>query len=178
MKRNSLIEEKLFARKWYHRLTALTVVLSLLCAFIVPLSLARPGAAATPDVVPAGAYSIENDVTGVEIGNVSGGTSSGTTITGGQGADAVSFTLTADFVINDRTHDKIDTSKPYIYLPVSKDDLSVFLAAGASNTGSATDSSNAWASYCQLYFGDNQIHPTGTYTIYPTDDGDYGYIVL
>ena len=43
------IQEKLNERKWYHRLTALTLVFSLLCAFFVPLDLVLPGFAITSD---------------------------------------------------------------------------------------------------------------------------------
>jgi len=43
MKLDNKIQEKLNERKWYHRLTAITVVFSLLCAFFVPLDLVKPG---------------------------------------------------------------------------------------------------------------------------------------
>ncbi len=45
MKLNDRINEKLTERKWYHRLTAITIVFSLLCAFFVPLDLVKPGIA-------------------------------------------------------------------------------------------------------------------------------------
>ena len=41
------IQEKLNERKWYHRVTAITLVFSLLCAFFVPLDLVMPGFALT-----------------------------------------------------------------------------------------------------------------------------------
>lgn len=47
MKLDNRIQEKLNERKWYHRLTAITLVLSLLCAFFVPLDLVMPGFALT-----------------------------------------------------------------------------------------------------------------------------------
>ena len=44
---NNRIYEKLNERKWYHRVTAITLVFSLLCAFFVPLELVTPGMAIT-----------------------------------------------------------------------------------------------------------------------------------
>ena len=171
---SSRISEKLTERKWYHRIAAITVALSLLCAFFVPLDLMELGFAATDSDVPAGAYSIENDITGVSINEVSGGTASGATITGNAGSDSVTFSMIVNFVINDRTHDKIDSSKPYIYLPISKEELEI-LTTG-SNTGEAMDSSTGWTNWRQNNPG---ISPnSGTYTVYPTGDGSYGYVVL
>ena len=171
---SSRISEKLTERKWYHRIAAITVALSLLCAFFVPLDLMELGFAATDSDVPAGAYSIENDITGVSINEVSGGTASGATITGNEGSDSVTFSMIVNFVINDRTHDKIDSSKPYIYLPISKEELEI-LTTG-SNTGEAMDSSTGWTNWRQNNPG---IAPSsGTYTVYPTGDGSYGYVVL
>ncbi len=44
---NNRINEKITVRKWYHRVTAITIVFSLLCAFFVPLDLVKPGMAIT-----------------------------------------------------------------------------------------------------------------------------------
>ena len=171
---NNRISEKLNQRKWYHRVTAITIVMSLLCAFFVPLDLVKLGFAATEADVPSGAYSIENDITGVTINGIEGGSISGTTITGDEGSDSVSFAMSVNFVINDRTHDKIDSSKPYIYLPISKEEMEI-LTTG-SNTGYATDGSNGWTNWQQNHPGTSPY--SGTYTVHPTGDGSYGYVVL
>lgn len=176
MKLDNRIQEKLNERKWYHRLTAITLVLSLLCAFFVPLDLVKPGFAAMDSDVPAGAYSIENDISNVSISNVQNGSASGSNVTGNVNADDVSFSMTVDFVINDRSHDKIDTSKPYIYLPIAKEELEVLLLDESKKTGDASDSSSGWTTYRQNHPGVGES--TGTYEIFPTGDGSYGYIVL
>ncbi len=49
MKLDNRIQEKLNERKWYHRVTAISLVFSLLCAFFVPLDLMMPGFAATDE---------------------------------------------------------------------------------------------------------------------------------
>ena len=84
MKLDNKIQEKLNERKWYHRLTAITVVFSLLCAFFVPLDLVKPGFAATPDVVHPGSYSIENDITNVIISGVTNCSTNGASVTATQ----------------------------------------------------------------------------------------------
>lgn len=43
------INEMLYEHKWYKRFTAITIVMSMLCAFFVPLDLIRPGMAAEGD---------------------------------------------------------------------------------------------------------------------------------
>jgi len=57
MKMNDLsnrINERLYEHKWYKRFTAITIVMSMLCAFFVPLDLVMPGFAATNYTFPAG----------------------------------------------------------------------------------------------------------------------------
>lgn len=176
MKLDNKIQEKLNERKWYHRLTAITVVFSLLCAFFVPLDLVKPGFAATPDVVHPGSYSIENDITNVIISGVTNCSTNGASVTATQNANYVEFSMEVDFVIQDRTHDKIDTSKPYIYLPISKEELEILVLSGTSNTGQSTDDSGEWAKYRQ----DHQIssEATGDYEIHQTGTDDYGYVTL
>ena len=44
------IQEKLNERKWYHRVTAITLVFSLLCAFFIPLDLVMPGMAMSVNI--------------------------------------------------------------------------------------------------------------------------------
>lgn len=46
---SSRINEKLYEHKWYKRFTAITIVMSMLCTFYVPLDLIRPGMAAEGD---------------------------------------------------------------------------------------------------------------------------------
>ena len=45
------IQEKLKERRWYHRVTAITLVFSLLCAFFIPLDLVMPGFAVTEEEI-------------------------------------------------------------------------------------------------------------------------------
>lgn len=47
MKSDVRINNKMNERKWYHRFTAITIVMSMLCAFFVPLDLAKPAKAIT-----------------------------------------------------------------------------------------------------------------------------------
>ena len=51
---SSRINERLYEHKWYKRFTAITIVMSMLCAFFVPLDLVMPGFAATNYTFPAG----------------------------------------------------------------------------------------------------------------------------
>lgn len=82
MKLDNRIQEKLNERKWYHRLTAITLVLSLLCAFFVPLDLVKPGFAETGETettsdaftdasadAPTGALDLRTFITNLTIGN-------------------------------------------------------------------------------------------------------------
>ena len=176
MCRNQESQANLKKITWWQRATALMICLSMIFSFCMPVQFILPVSAADESDVPPGAYSISNDIKNVTISDVKNGTHSGATITGSEGADTVSFSMSVDFVINDTTHNKIDTSKPYIYLPISKEDLEVLLLDEAKKTGESTDSSDGWTKYRQ----DNSLSnsSTGTYEIFPTGDGNYGYIVL
>ncbi len=82
MKLDNRIQERLNERKWYHRVTAITIVFSLLCAFFIPLDLIQPGFAAddesdsTSDAftdasadAPSGALDLSQFITNLTIGN-------------------------------------------------------------------------------------------------------------
>ena len=170
------IQDKLNERSFFQRAAALLICLAVIVGFCVPVQLMVPGIAATSEDIPPGAYSIANDISNVMISNVTNGDVSGDSVNAAANADYVSFSMKVDFVINDITHDKIDTSKPYIYLPVAKEQLEILLLDPNNKTGSATDSSSGWTDYRQI----NTISDpsTGTYEIFPTEDGEYGYVIL
>ena len=170
------IQDKLNERSFFQRAAALLICLAVIVGFCVPVQLMVPGIAATSEDIPPGAYSIANDISNVMISNVTNGDVSGDSVNAAANADYVSFSMKVDFVINDTTHDKIDTSKPYIYLPVAKEQLEILLLDPNNKTGSANDSSSGWTDYRQI----NTISDpsTGTYEIFPTEDGEYGYVIL
>ena len=165
MNADKKIQEKLNEHKWYHRMTAITLVLSLLCAFLIPLDLIQPGFAETSgwdgeysdtpaDTIPAGATNVYSALTKV--------VSSPEVLYGGSSSQVIAkFYLDYNF----DSGSGVSTTQPYVYY-----DLPANLIAKEDLCGSdrySTDTSDTWKEWYNKKYPDAESVPTkiGYYTI-------------
>ncbi|MEE5993619.1 MAG: GDSL-type esterase/lipase family protein [Oscillospiraceae bacterium] len=132
MKLDDKIQEKLNERKWYHRVTAITVVFSLLCAFFVPLDLALPGVALTNESLNNGVPYIENaPLTSIPAG-AADLTSKIDSITFTVGGQTYTGTKNSEVTVQGGSADPLGLSIAMIYEFSDKASLSDVLSSGFS----------------------------------------------
>ena len=173
------VKDVLSSKAVINRCLALFLCLSIFVSYGLPLSsLMQARAANESEVVPVGSYEINNDITKIDItleGNQGTFDSSTNTIQVKKGLDEVNFSMQVDFTIIDESHDKIDTNKHNIYLRVPREQLKIF-AMSESGQGVSSDGSTAWKNY--VVNNNLGSYASGAFTIYDTEEDDYGFVVL
>jgi len=182
MKLDNRIQEKLNERKWYHRLTAITLVLSLLCAFFVPLDLVKPGFALTDSDLnngvpymegaplasaPQGAADLTSHINGVTIaagGQTYSGTSGSELTIEGGAADplALSIAMTYEFSSKAALADVLSSGFSYYQMDEAIKPNNGYYGSTMVVTDAAWSTTKAAGYY--------SISETGLIVIHYTDD--------